>query len=73
MKGLLLRTLEKGEFLEMIYQSDKGILSQRVIKIEKLNGEYLIAFCYIRKQMRKFKLSNILSIAPIKSKYRKGA
>ncbi|NYV67298.1 hypothetical protein HYI36_18665 [Bacillus sp. Gen3] len=72
MKGLLLRAIETHEKLEMIYLSNKGEITQRVIRVEKVGVQSIRAYCYTRKQVRTFKLSNILSIAPLKI-HRRGA
>lgn len=71
MKGLILRALETNEILEMIYLSERGEISQRKIKIISFANETVTAFCFMRNKPRVFKLSNILSIMPIK--YKKGA
>jgi predicted DNA-binding transcriptional regulator YafY len=72
MKGILTRAFESGELLEMIYQSDKGEISQRKIKVLKVSTKNIIAFCYLRHKPRLFKLDNILSIGPFR-KNKKGA
>ncbi|MBU5213581.1 hypothetical protein [Heyndrickxia oleronia] len=72
MNGLLLRAVETHEKLEMIYLSNKGEITQRVIRVEKVGDQSFRAYCYTRKQVRTFKLSNILSIAPLKM-HRRGA
>lgn len=72
MKGLLLNAVESGEKLEMIYQSKKGEITQRVIKVEKVGEDYFRAYCFTRNQVRTFSISNILSIGPLR-KYRRGA
>ena len=72
MKGLLLRAVDSHEKLEMIYQSNKGEISQRVISVKKVGEQSFRAYCYIRKQVRTFTISNILSIAPLKM-HRRGA
>ena len=59
MKGLLLRVVESHEMLEMIYLSNKGEITQRVIRVEKVGDQSFRAYCYKRKQVRTFKLSNI--------------
>jgi predicted DNA-binding transcriptional regulator YafY len=64
MNGLLKRAVESNEVLEMIYLSNKGEISQRMIKIIKLNDDSFSAYCFIRKQQRTFKLTNVLSIGP---------
>ncbi|WP_062349981.1 hypothetical protein [Bacillus kwashiorkori] len=73
MRGLLIRSILKGEKLEMIYQSEKGVLSQRIIQVRKVSENHFIAFCHTKKQIRTFKFSNVLSIAPLKKTYRTGA
>ncbi|GIN38435.1 WYL domain-containing protein [Heyndrickxia oleronia] len=72
MKGLLLRAIEAHEKLEMIYLSNKGEITQRVVRVEKVGDQSFRAYCYTRKQVRTFKISNILSIAPLKM-HRRGA
>ena len=64
MNGLLKRAVESNEVLEMIYQNNKGEFSQRRIQVIKLNEESFSAYCFIRKQQRTFKLSNVLSMGP---------
>jgi predicted DNA-binding transcriptional regulator YafY len=73
MKGLLMRAAESGERLEMIYQSNKGDLTQRIIKVEKVGKDSFKAYCYTRMQLRTFKLNNVLSIGPIRKHYNRGA
>ena len=72
MKGLLKRAVMNGEFLEMIYLNTKGEISQRRIKVIKLNDESFSAYCFTRKQQRTFKISNVLSVGPVR-KVRRGA
>lgn len=62
MKGLLLRAKASGEILEMIYQSDKGTLSQRRVKIIEIYPDSIKAYCFLRKMPRVFKFNNILSV-----------
>ncbi|PTY76972.1 hypothetical protein B5V89_16355 [Heyndrickxia sporothermodurans] len=72
MKGLLMRSAATGERLEMIYLSNKGEITQRIIHVEKVGEESFKAYCYKRRQSRTFKLSNVLSIAPMRH-HRRGA
>jgi predicted DNA-binding transcriptional regulator YafY len=70
-KGLLLRSLTVQQPLEIIYLSDKGKISQRVIIVEEIQENKIIAFCKLRNQYRTFKIENILSINIAKKKGRK--
>lgn len=72
MNGLLKRAALKSETLEMIYQNNKGEISHRVIKIINLKDESFFAYCFTRKQQRTFKLTNVLSIGPVR-KLKRGA
>ncbi|MBO0962457.1 hypothetical protein J1P26_22445 [Neobacillus sp. MM2021_6] len=73
MNVLLDRAVETGEVLEMIYLSDKGEISQRRIRILEISIGSFRAFCLLRSKQRTFKLSNILSIGPVRKKYQRGA
>ncbi len=72
MKGLLKRAVESKEVLEMIYQNNKGEFSQRRIQVIKMSEDSFSAYCFTRKQQRTFKISNILSVGPVR-KVRRGA
>ncbi|KOP79869.1 hypothetical protein ACFFHH_16200 [Cytobacillus solani] len=67
MRSLLLKAAASGALLEMIYQDCKGNISQRKIKVLSVNEESFKAYCYIRKQQRTFKISNILSVGQVNS------
>jgi predicted DNA-binding transcriptional regulator YafY len=67
-RGLLLNALAANEPVEIIYLSEKGQLSQRVVVLEAIESTYIKAFCNLRKQRRIFKLSNILSIRLAKNR-----
>lgn len=73
MKGLLLRAASNGEMLEMIYQDNKGNISQRKIKVLAVGEESFRTFCHTRKQQRTFKLENVLSIGSVQVRTKKTA
>ncbi|MFD2446362.1 hypothetical protein ACFSO7_20585 [Bacillus sp. CGMCC 1.16607] len=62
MKSQLIKAVESGRILELIYVDGKGNISQRKIKVLDVNAESFCAYCYTRQQRRTFKLDNILSI-----------
>ncbi|UYG93170.1 hypothetical protein [Cytobacillus firmus] len=72
MKGILLRAASNGEMLEMIYQDNKGNISQRRVKVLSMNNESFRAYCYARRQQRTFIIGNVLSVGPAR-KMRRGA
>lgn len=71
MKGILNRASESHQKLEMIYISSDNQISQRIIKVLAVNELSVKAYCYNKKQFRTFKLSNILSVGPVR--HRRGA
>ncbi|MBM7603621.1 putative DNA-binding transcriptional regulator YafY [Metabacillus crassostreae] len=61
MKYLLNWSLQKNMPITIIYLSGNGHISQREVVVKKLNNQKLFAYCYLRKQIRTFSLTNILS------------
>ena len=51
---------ERSWIVSIIYMSDKGI-SERDIKVLNIEGDNMTAYCYLRNEIRSFKISNILS------------
>jgi predicted DNA-binding transcriptional regulator YafY len=64
----LINFVENQEKIMIYYLDDHGDLTQRIIKVIRLNEENLLGFCYYRKSIRSFKLVNILSWGKIGSK-----
>ncbi|REJ09598.1 hypothetical protein [Halobacillus trueperi] len=67
MEALFQRSKLEKMKLEWIYINHKGDLSQRVIRVVDIQDEYVIAYCYERKQVRTFRKNNILSVFPLTS------
>jgi len=66
----ILRTsLERGWIITIIYSGSNGI-SERNIKVLELQDDSLKAYCYLRKQVRFFKMDSILSAAYQVERYR---
>jgi len=59
---MLKASLERGSIITIIYNGKSGI-SERNIKVLEMNDGKVKAYCYLRKQIRYFKLENILSAA----------
>lgn len=57
--------IKKGATLEMIYISANGKMTQRFIRVIKIQKDGMLAYCYYRKQVRMFKFQNILSVQRI--------
>ncbi|MFA1820538.1 hypothetical protein ACDX78_10205 [Virgibacillus oceani] len=48
--------------LEIIYIDDDNNLTQRFIRVLDKYDNSILAYCYYRKQVRTFKINNILSV-----------
>ncbi|MEK3887438.1 WYL domain-containing protein [Bacillus sp. FSL K6-3431] len=72
MNGLLNRAAANKDMLEMIYISNKGTITQRIIKVLSADDLTIKAYCHNKREFRTFKLENILSVGPVKQ-LRRGA
>ncbi|KIL72503.1 hypothetical protein [Bacillus badius] len=68
MNGLLLTSKEEKLPIELMYLSDQGEISHRLVIITQIQKDYIKAYCFYKKQPRTFKRANILAA----SKPRKG-
>lgn len=61
MRGLLARSIKNKEKIIIFYVDSQNNITERYIRVLQLHDEYITAYCYYRKQVRTFKLENILS------------
>lgn len=54
----------------MIYMSKDGSLTKRQVKIERINEASVTGYCYLRKQLRTFRMDRILAIQPQRNMWR---
>ncbi|MCQ6280936.1 WYL domain-containing protein [Bacillus sp. EB600] len=62
MNHLFERSKNENLPLEIIYLSEDHQFSQRRLIVKEINNQYIRAYCLLRKQMRTFRVENILSI-----------
>jgi predicted DNA-binding transcriptional regulator YafY len=62
MRGILERSIESQQPVQMIYLSKDGSLSQRWIRVLAINEKQIKAYCYLRNKYRVFYLDRILSL-----------
>jgi len=68
MKGLFLRSIEEKEKIIIFYMDGNNNVTQRYVRVLKLNDTFMLAYCYYRKKIRTFKLENILSAGPVRKR-----
>jgi predicted DNA-binding transcriptional regulator YafY len=59
------RSLQQKEKIMIFYIDNSNNVTQRVIRVITIYDNAVVAFCYYRKQVRTFKLNNILSVGTI--------
>lgn len=70
MRVNLIKSMKYNQEMDMMYMTNDGVVSQRRIKVLQLKGSCCIAYCYLRKSKRTFKIENILALVPVVEKER---
>ena len=66
MRSLFIRASESKEKIVIFYMDANNKITQRFVKVIKLNDDYMLAYCYYRKKLRTFKIEHILSAGPVR-------
>lgn len=66
MIGLLMRSLERKEKIMIYYMDNANKLTQRIVRVVEIDDTNVLAYCYYRRQVRSFKIDNILSCGQVK-------
>lgn len=66
MIGFLIKAMEQKEKVMIYYLDRDNNVTQRIIRIVEVKKDTLLAYCFYRKQVRSFKIDNILSCGMIK-------
>ncbi|MGD6801637.1 WYL domain-containing protein [Rossellomorea aquimaris] len=64
MEKILQKAYKNRTPVTIIYQSELEEFSKRTIFIIREESNYIIAYCYFRKQFRTFNIENILAAHP---------
>ncbi|WP_042150073.1 hypothetical protein [Paucisalibacillus sp. EB02] len=68
MKSIFQHSIETNQKIVIFYIDSSNNLTQRIIRVIKMNEDLLVAYCYWRKKVRTFKIENILSTGPVKKR-----
>lgn len=68
MEKELIRYLNYGNSVELIYLDGKNNITKRTVKLISLDDEYVSVYCYTRRSPRTFRIENILAVAPIQKR-----
>lgn len=61
MRILILKCLERGQLVNMIYMKNNGELSKRRVKVLSVEGKMFKAYCFLRNKKRTFIIDNVLA------------
>ena len=68
MKEQLMRLMQRNQIVDIMYMAKDGTITKRRIKLIKIAGEYIQAYCFTRHAKRLFKFENILAAYPVINK-----
>lgn len=68
MKKLLTRCHEQKKWIEIVYLSAEGEISQRRVLISSISDDMLTGYCSLRGQLRTFRIDQILSARIVKAR-----
>ncbi|GIO24095.1 hypothetical protein J11TS1_26760 [Oceanobacillus sp. J11TS1] len=61
MIGFFTNAMERKERIMIYYIGKDNHVTQRIIRVVQIEDTKILAYCYYRKQVRNFKMDNILS------------
>jgi predicted DNA-binding transcriptional regulator YafY len=65
MNKLLIRSLTEESPIEIIYMAQHNQSTKRKIIVKKINLDSIVAYCFLRKQLRTFRIEHILAVYPV--------
>jgi predicted DNA-binding transcriptional regulator YafY len=66
---LFIRSLTEQSPIEIIYMAQHKQSTKRKIIVKKMNLDSIVAYCFLRKQFRTFRIEYILAVFPVKGFY----
>ncbi len=65
MLNKLIKSMDHGVPLDMIYMDKTGVVSKRRIEVIQVGEVSFRAFCQLRKSKRTFIIDNVLALVPV--------
>ncbi|MEK3955357.1 transcriptional regulator [Psychrobacillus sp. FSL K6-1464] len=66
----LMKCMERNQLVELMYMDSKGNISQRRVKVLRIQGDTFQVFCFMRNAKRTFIMNNVLACVPVIHKER---
>ena len=68
MKGEIKKAMQHNQIIDIIYMAKDRTITKRRVKLIKVVGDTVQAYCFTRHAKRTFKFENILAIYPLINK-----
>ncbi|WP_342573686.1 transcriptional regulator [Solibacillus sp. FSL K6-1781] len=68
MKEQIKKAMQYNQIIEIMYIAKDNAITKRRIKLIKIAGDTIQAYCFTRHAKRTFKMENILAVYPVMSK-----
>lgn len=65
MKEQLIRAMQYHQVIELMYMSKSGEITKRKVRVIKITGDTLQAYCFTRQAKRTFIIDNVLAVLPV--------
>jgi predicted DNA-binding transcriptional regulator YafY len=59
-----MKYMGRNQLVELMYMDSKGNISQRRVKVLKIQGDTIQVFCFKRNAKRTFLIDNVLAFVP---------
>ena len=70
MRERLIKAMQHNQILDIMYIAKDQSITKRRIKLIKISGEHVQAYCFSRHAKRNFIVDNILAVHPVNKKVR---
>lgn len=65
MRDKLIKSVEYGSLMDMMYMAKDGQISKRRIKVLQVGEVSFRSYCHLRKSKRTFRIDNVLALVPV--------
>ncbi|MCG5104468.1 hypothetical protein [Oceanobacillus alkalisoli] len=66
MKGLFIKSMQHKEKIVIFYMDSNNEVTERYVRVLKMNDSHILVYCYYRKKVRTLKFDNILSCGSVR-------
>ncbi|MBI6865703.1 MULTISPECIES: transcriptional regulator [Lysinibacillus] len=70
MREQLIKAMQRNQLVDIMYIAKNGSVTKRRVRVIKIVGDSLQAFCFTRQAKRSFVIQNILAVTPVFRKER---